>query len=411
MAPELTLFFGLRLAAIAVACLAGLMYFFQRALSPAYGVASIMFLVFVISQAIYVLEAFWPGAPFTLHHVIHAGSLVGSFLILPMLFFHLMLLSQAPEAVHRRLIAMHLALPGFVLFCVVLSILPPEPVLKALKAGAQADMTAPWMWLSVRAVELLEKFGFLQVVVYFVAIWRLYKSQQTRLQSVFVSSGKNESLWAFWIGALMLIYIAEAVISLLFAPNSFIYSLTPILQTSAVLLFILLVAIWGLRQAPGLYSSSQASASTNEDSKPKYEKSALVTAHAERIANKLDHAMRVEQMHRCEDLSLTKLSQHISSSPNYVSQTLNEHMNTSFFDFVNFWRIEDAKALLLSGNDTILAVAYEVGFNSRSAFYTAFKKRTGITPSQFRAENGPSGPKETSDLAEDLIMPKTEANA
>ena len=411
MASELTLFFGLRLAIIAVGCLAGLIYFFQRAISPAYSVASIMFLVFVISQAIYVFEAFWPDASFMAHHVIHAGSLVGSFLILPMLFFHLKLLSSVPETIDRRQIAMHLALPGFVLFCVILSILPPEPVLMALKDGVQNIVVAPWMWIPVRTVELLEKFGFLQVVFYFAAIWRLYRHKQMRLQSVFASSRKNESLWAFWIGSLMLLYIAEALISLLFEPSSFIYSLTPMLQTSAVLLFILLVAIWGLRQAPGLYSGFQISAGTNEDSKPKYEKSALALEHAERIAKKLDHAMQVEHLHRCENLSLAKLSQHISSSPNYVSQTLNEHMNTSFFDFINYWRIEDAKALLLTGNDTILAVAYEVGFNSRSAFYSAFKKRTGITPSRFRAENGPSGSKKTSDLAEELMVPKAELNA
>ncbi|MDX1667550.1 MAG: helix-turn-helix domain-containing protein, partial [Saprospiraceae bacterium] len=70
-----------------------------------------------------------------------------------------------------------------------------------------------------------------------------------------------------------------------------------------------------------------------------------------------------------------------------LSQVINESLDQHFFDFINQYRIEEAKRLLcLSKNSftTILEVMYAAGFNSKSSFNTAFKKHTGTTPSQFR---------------------------
>ena len=75
------------------------------------------------------------------------------------------------------------------------------------------------------------------------------------------------------------------------------------------------------------------------------------------------------------------------SPKHYLSQIINEKLNCNFLDFINGYRIDDAKDKLLDENYehfTILAIAYEVGFNSKSAFYTAFKKNTNSTPSQYR---------------------------
>ncbi|MCY4334687.1 MAG: AraC family transcriptional regulator [Litoreibacter sp.] len=73
-------------------------------------------------------------------------------------------------------------------------------------------------------------------------------------------------------------------------------------------------------------------------------------------------------------------------SDNYVSQVLNEKIGQSFFDFVNSYRVKEAQTRLLNSDETILAIAYDIGFNSRSSFYTAFKKGTGQTPTAFRSK-------------------------
>jgi AraC-like DNA-binding protein len=83
---------------------------------------------------------------------------------------------------------------------------------------------------------------------------------------------------------------------------------------------------------------------------------------------------------------LRDLSDRLGVSENYLSQTLNEKLGRNFFDFVNAWRVDEAKRLLRENDGPVLAIALEVGFNSRSTFNAAFKKHGGGTPSQFRAD-------------------------
>ena len=77
----------------------------------------------------------------------------------------------------------------------------------------------------------------------------------------------------------------------------------------------------------------------------------------------------------------------ISISPRYLSDLINRSFNQNFFDFINTYRIEEAKKMLThdtGGRRTVLEVLYDSGFNSKSAFNNAFKKYTGITPTEYR---------------------------
>lgn len=94
-----------------------------------------------------------------------------------------------------------------------------------------------------------------------------------------------------------------------------------------------------------------------------------------------------DRIYRDPNLTLTSLSKHIGVSTNYVSQTLNEKTEKPFLEFVRGYRIGEAIPMVLQADQTILAIAYEVGFNSRSAFYMAFKRKTGLTPSVYKAQN------------------------
>ncbi|MEO0573044.1 MAG: helix-turn-helix domain-containing protein [Bacteroidota bacterium] len=87
------------------------------------------------------------------------------------------------------------------------------------------------------------------------------------------------------------------------------------------------------------------------------------------------------------DLSLSKLSTLLGRSTQQISLVVNEHAQSNFNDYINFYRIEDAKKTLLSVESekyTISSIAFDVGFNSLSSFNAAFKKFTGSTPSAFR---------------------------
>lgn len=134
-------------------------------------------------------------------------------------------------------------------------------------------------------------------------------------------------------------------------------------------------------QAPPVTEPQEAS-----PPREKYQRSALSPVHAEALADKLDAAMRDDALYLDPNLSLDKLARHVRGAPDHVSQTLNVYMGTTFFDYVSRWRVEAAKDLLASSRSSVLEIAIDVGFNSRSTFYKAFKRQIGVTPSAFRAQ-------------------------
>ncbi|MFK8060654.1 MAG: helix-turn-helix domain-containing protein [Polaribacter sp.] len=86
-------------------------------------------------------------------------------------------------------------------------------------------------------------------------------------------------------------------------------------------------------------------------------------------------------------LTIRGLALDLKISMRELSVLINQNLNQHFFDFVNEYRIEAAKSILKNPAKkefTVLEILYEVGFNSKSSFNTAFKKHTGLTPTQFR---------------------------
>ena len=124
---------------------------------------------------------------------------------------------------------------------------------------------------------------------------------------------------------------------------------------------------------------------------PKYAKSGLDHRQIEGYKRQLVALMDVNRVFLDPDITLPKLAVMVSCSVNHLSQAVNSGFKMSFFDFLNSYRIKEAKAILSSKApllESILDVSFAVGFNSNSAFYAAFKKATGQTPAQFRKSTG-----------------------
>ncbi len=121
--------------------------------------------------------------------------------------------------------------------------------------------------------------------------------------------------------------------------------------------------------------------------KQKYENSSLKEAQKERFVNNLIRFMETERPYLQPELTLAQLADNLKIPAHYLSQIINEKLGHNFLDFINGYRVKDAKTKLANphfNHMTILAIAYEVGFNSKTAFYSAFKKQTGHTPTHFR---------------------------
>ena len=102
---------------------------------------------------------------------------------------------------------------------------------------------------------------------------------------------------------------------------------------------------------------------------------------------KLISYMETEKPYLNPSLSLRNLADQMGMNSRELSIIINQKLNQHFFDFVNGYRIKEAMDILVDPaktDETVLEILYEVGFNSKSSFNTAFKKHTGKTPTEFR---------------------------
>jgi len=111
------------------------------------------------------------------------------------------------------------------------------------------------------------------------------------------------------------------------------------------------------------------------------------SAEANIISEKLEIIMIQKSLYKNPNLNLQDLSREINISSHQLSQFLNNNLGKNFTSFVNEFRIKEA-CKIISSNDklTLESVGYDVGFNSKSTFFTAFKKYTGTTPLNYQIQ-------------------------
>jgi AraC-like DNA-binding protein len=159
-----------------------------------------------------------------------------------------------------------------------------------------------------------------------------------------------------------------------------------------IIIFISSVLMKALR-FPEIFSvmeEKNGSPYRNQAELSRYQGSTLSEEERKRMIENLNLHMRTKRPWLEPELSLDELSAQMAIKPKMLSQLINEMLNQNFFDFVNRYRIEEAKRLLTNPADkkiTVLEILYEVGFNSKSSFNTLFKKYTGLTPSEFKKKH------------------------
>lgn len=118
-----------------------------------------------------------------------------------------------------------------------------------------------------------------------------------------------------------------------------------------------------------------------------YAKSGLDDARAQEIAAQLRATLEKEHVYRDSGLTLPTLAERLEVSAHNLSEAINTQFGMNFFDLVNGFRVREVQERLTDAGArqfTILGVAFDAGFNSKTSFNTIFKKHTGMTPSQYR---------------------------
>jgi AraC-like DNA-binding protein len=161
----------------------------------------------------------------------------------------------------------------------------------------------------------------------------------------------------------------------------------------SVTIAVFLLGFFGLRQkaiyvnVPDIILENKSNEGQREEElKERYKKSGLSDMKAKEYQTRLLQYMKEEKPYLNGKLSLNDIATHLNMSINHLSQVINGHLGISFFDFVNKYRVNEVK-LKLSNQEhqhiTLLAIAFDCGFNSKSSFNKIFKKNTGYTPSGF----------------------------
>lgn len=124
-------------------------------------------------------------------------------------------------------------------------------------------------------------------------------------------------------------------------------------------------------------------------SSSKYQSSRLETNELQALANKLKSTIESEKLYLNPTLRLADLCTPLNLTTHTVSQVISQGLDTTFYDLINGYRVEEVKRLLLQPEHqhlNLIALAYEAGFNSKTAYYDAFKKYTGKSPSQYKKD-------------------------
>ena len=152
--------------------------------------------------------------------------------------------------------------------------------------------------------------------------------------------------------------------------------------------FIILIGYFGLKQKEVFISyPHQGEEETDDESKPKYGNSRLQGEELKKCYHQIGRYMRVRRPYLDPDLSLPKLAGDLNVPAHHLSQVINEMHGSNFFDFINQFRVEEVKRKIQDPEYqkySLLGIAMESGFNSKSAFNRVFKNLTGTTPGGFR---------------------------
>jgi AraC-like DNA-binding protein len=313
---------------------------------------------------------------------VYAPALAGAqfpfrVLLGPALFFYAHATMSPDKAIDKRVWVLALSGPILVLLAMLPFIFMISPAEKL--ALANPLTRDPELWQIALFTCFFTTFVFVAYTVLFlVPAFKLHNSHRKQLMDRF-SEIEHRSL--DWFRPILLIWGA---VWLMYAVEFSLGAMGWLWFGSGVLLptFEVIALAVFIQKALSQKVLNESDKGLSAASEPK--SALLSTEKMQLIASKLERAMNQDNLFLLDNLSLNKLSESVCETENHISETLSQFLNTNFFQFVNGFRVEAAKMALEDRDKLVTSIAYDVGFNSKSTFNTAFKKVVGYSPSAYR---------------------------
>ncbi|RFS16153.1 helix-turn-helix domain-containing protein [Emticicia sp. C21] len=223
-------------------------------------------------------------------------------------------------------------------------------------------------------------------IIYLILSWRQLNRHKKSIKNHFSLTEKVNMKWILY-----LIYGIGAIWAVVILGND-------TLTFALVTVYVTLLGYLGIRQG-NVFSNYNLSYSTVQfnassvinvaQEKVKYQKSTLKEEDAAKIHASLNNLMKTEKLFKNPELGLGDLAERLDIHQNTLSQVINSFEQKHFYDYINELRIEEFKKIALipdSQKYTLLSLAFDCGFNSKTTFNRTFKKSTGISPKEYLAQ-------------------------
>lgn len=393
----------------------------KRRGSIANAILAVTMLAFALDLAAAVYHATGYDAVFS--HLIGIDYPL-AFLYGPLLYLYVKTLTLREQVFRKRYLWHFLPFALLVLFLVPFYVLSGAEKLAVVR-DPESDL-----W--TQALGTVNHFKLVHALVYIGIILSLLKRHRHRIRDTFSSTERINLVWLrnLVIGIIAVAGLAVVTYLLALGRQGPVMGLDPSTvyddyMLLGLALFVYAIGFMGLRQPeifdgrrhespgsePALHRAASArpiqrrvteptsvngtSKGEGLNEKPQYARSGLDPESAERLERELLDLMDAEKPYLRGDLTLQDLSDAMQISPHNLTEVINTRLGHNFYEFVNVYRVREVKVRLTdpaNAHLTLLAVAIESGFNSKSAFNAIFKKYAKMTPSQFRSQAAKTSP-------------------
>ncbi|MCF6196079.1 MAG: helix-turn-helix domain-containing protein [Emcibacter sp.] len=350
---------------------------------------------FMLVYGLSFIENFFITSGFLFQHPHLTGIFFPAYFLLgPLIYFYIRDMCDTRAYILDKKRYRHFILPGLSILLMATYYAFPAELKLSLLVDEDNIPETPFFIIGVTAAILTQILLPVQLLYYLIKSYGILRQYFSTLKQFFANIDDHQMDWLrLFILMLSIQWVLYAIKDLIGWPQQWaddINFFTSFIDVG----IIYFLSFKGLRQAAILQdelANNQALEPKESDGKTrqKYAKSALSDEDSERILGKLHKALETDALYNDSMLSLRSLSDHTKISTNYISQVINQKLNCNFFDFVNKFRIEAAMKQLTNKERKIpvLEIAHNVGFNSKSTFNTAFKRHTGLTPTEYRKQH------------------------
>ena len=296
------------------------------------------------------------------------------FLLAPWLYLYIKSLCYKDFSLQRKVLAHFIPFACFIVFAIVR--------VQVQRSQSASELTGLDNMLISHYWKIFWTANFVQIFFYIIAMLQTVHGYQTRIKKLYSSLERINLHWLVSLLTVIVLHwlfvVSRGTLSLLNANVGNLTSMLDLFSITIFLVFTTILVFKGLQQL-NIFSGIER--------KPKYANSKIPESDVQKYMQQLTHYMKTQKPYLTPSLTIDDLSQKLSIPGWQLSQVINTSFHQNFFNFINNYRIEEAKRLMMEPSNnktTILEILYDVGFNSKSTFNDVFKKHTGMTPSEFK---------------------------